>query len=133
MATVAAWLEAAGPDAGHHLVLGRAGIGRAFAAHEVARREVRADGVERVPHIGEVGLEMGVERSRHAENDGVCLGHAGEVGRGIEPPRGPGRSHVGRRDRVDIAPPSGDRLRLGRVDVEADHAAAGLGEGERER
>ena len=76
---------------------------------------------------------MLAERGRHADDDGVALGEAGEVGRRLDPAvaerlRDPLLADVAD---VGLAPPQ--RLGLPRVDVEADDAEARLLEEEGER
>jgi hypothetical protein len=118
--------EAARFQARTQFFVGGAGVGGAFQRQHLAGAHEGQQGVGGVEHEGQVGLAVGVQRGRHADDQGVRLAGAGEVAGGLEAAFA-GAGDVGGLDVVDIAFPAVQALDLGAVDVDAEHAEARLG------
>ena len=74
----------AGLEARDDQFFGGAGIGGAFEHNELALMDVGSDGGDGSGDVAEVGLMIAVERSRHADDDGIHFGDIGVVGSGAE-------------------------------------------------
>ncbi len=113
-------------------LFGCARIGGRLQHHELPRPQALADLLRGDAHIAEVRLALRGERGGHADQNGVRLPQAGEVGAGREPPRLDLGADAFGVEVADVAVPAADRRDLDRVNVEAEDGEAPLGEGQRE-
>lgn len=112
-----------------HQLVGGAGVGGALEHHELAGAQRRAHLPGRGGDVGHVGLALGGERCRHADEDGVGLVQPREVGGGGEEPgAGHGGDAVGAQV-LDVALAAREAGGLVGVHVEAEDADAPLHEG----
>ena len=100
---------------------------------ELPGPERRCDLPRRRDDVAHVGLALGRQRRRHADEDRVRLREPREIRRRREPPGGhrglqPPAVHV-----LDVALAPAERVDLRRVDVEAEDREALLDERERQR
>jgi len=112
---------------------GGAGIGGRFEHDQLARAQPRGDRAGGGLDIGQVGLAVAGERGRHADQERVGLGQAGEVGGGGQPSLRHRRRDLRARDVLDVALAAVEPRHIGRVDVEAEHGEAGPRGGQRQR
>ena len=109
------------------VLVGRARIGGRFQHHEDAAMQIRRDGLAGDGDVGNIRLAVLVERRGHADDDGLDLLDAAEVGGGGEGSALHLLFDGGSLDMLDVAPAGVAVLDLGRIDVQAEdvHARAG--------
>jgi hypothetical protein len=71
-----------------HFLFGGSRVGGAFEAQNLSRLEIWHDGFQGIDHITEIWLEVLIEWSWDAEDDGVTAFDAREVSSGVEFSRG---------------------------------------------
>lgn len=81
----------------------------------------------------QVRLAMRSQRRRHADDDGIRLGEASEVGGGFEPAFGAGTNDAVVADVLEWAVPVVDGGDPPRIDIEAEHAESALSGSQRQR
>ena len=103
-----------------------------LSGDELSGSQIWRDGVHRRLDEAEIGLAIGVERCWNADDEGVALGRAGEVVRGLEPAAAH-RCDGAVGDVPDRAPAAVQLLDPLGQDVEADDAKSHFGDPHRQR
>ncbi len=107
--------------------IGGTGIGGGFQDDERALLQVRGEGAAGIEHVAEVRLAEVVERRGDAEDDGIHLGDAGEIGGGLEISGGEAGGDLRGGHMLDVALAGVDRVGLAGVDIEAEDGGSGTG------
>ena len=109
----------------------RAGVGRRLEHDELAGLQHPRQGAAGVQQRAEVGLAVGGQRGRHADEHRLGVGELGRARGRMDALQA--RLQALGRDVLDVGAPVTQRLDLARVDVEADDVPARLGERDGER
>ena len=118
---------------GKEYLPGRAGIGRRLQNDELPGAQRRRHGLGGGEHEGDVGIPRLRQRGRHRNRDGVALGEAGHIGRGLQPPRGQDTGQFFLGDVVDVAGSAVDAFHGLGVDVEPHDPKTRAGDLHRQR
>jgi hypothetical protein len=116
---ILAALQALTLQDGEHVFVGRPRVCRAFEDDQLALAEVLGDHLRGIEDVGQVGIAMGVERRRHADQDGVHLRQPRKIGRRVEAAGRQKPAQVGRRDVLDVALPPVQHLDFFLIHVES--------------
>jgi hypothetical protein len=108
-----------------------AGVGRRLEDHELAGLEDTGQRAGGVHERAEVGLAVAGQRCGDRDQDRLRAGQVGIASRGLDALRRGGDARVG--DILDVGAPRAQRLDLARLEVDAHHLDALLGEGDGER
>ena len=103
-----------------------AGVGGAFEYHQLARAQMRRNGLGRVRDVAQVGLVILIERSGNADDDGIHLCQAGVVRGGFEA-LGAGLLNFAGQDADNVGATLGQGRDLARINIEARHPHLLLG------